>query len=97
MARPGADAPFVPNGESRRETAILLVGTADEYGIGQESIRATSAGFYITEELADLLYDESQPEPDPEPEPKAPAKKTSAKKSTAKKTSGNRAGKKNEE
>lgn len=58
MARPGADAPFVPNGESRRETAILLVGTADEFGISQDSIRATASGFFITEELADVLYDD---------------------------------------
>jgi len=84
MTRPGIDSPFVPNGESRRETAILLVGTADEYGIDQRSIRSVSGGFYISEELADVLFaedDVEQPEEAPAPE----AKPT--------KTSGNRAAK----
>lgn len=53
---PGADAPFVPNGASRRETAILLVGTAEEHGIDQRSIRATPSGFFVSEELADILW-----------------------------------------
>lgn len=47
---------FVPNGPNRQETAVLLVGTADEHGIDQRSIRSVSSGFYITEELADLIY-----------------------------------------
>ena len=75
--RPGQSAPFVPNGESRKETAVLLVGTAAEYGIDQRAIRATSGGFYISDELADLLYDESAEEAVPEPEPESPIKNTS--------------------
>lgn len=51
--------PFVPNGLSRRETAILLVGTADEFGLPQRDIKARMGGFEITEELADVLYTES--------------------------------------
>lgn len=78
---------FVPNGDNRRETAILLVGTAREFGIDQRSIRTASGGFYITEDLADVLYDESeQDEPEPAPEDKGTTK-----------TSGNRAAKKNSE
>lgn len=52
------DFVFVPNGENRRETAIMLVGAADEYGVSQRSIRTTSTGFFITRELADILGDE---------------------------------------
>lgn len=84
---------FVPNGDSRKNTAILLVGTADEYGIGQESIRAVGAGFYITEELASIISEDTA-----EAEPKADSKsdtKSTAKKAASKKTSGNRAAKKN--
>lgn len=83
---------FVPNGDSRRDTAIVLVGTADEFGIDQRSIKTAPGGFYITNELAALVYDEDeleQPEPEPEPEPK----KTARKSTSTKKTSGNRAAK----
>lgn len=54
---------FVPDGDSRQQTAVLLVGTATEYGIDQHSIKAVPGGFRITEELADVLYDESTQEP----------------------------------
>lgn len=57
---------FVPNGESRYETAVLLVGTADEHGIRQQDVQASNGGFFITEELADLVYEGQVPE---EPEP----------------------------
>lgn len=80
---------FVPENtmDTRKETAVLLVGTAREFGISQRSIQSTYGGFWITQELADVLYDESeQDEPEvsgnPEPEPV-----------TKKKTSGNRAAK----
>lgn len=93
---------FVPNGDSRTETAVLLVGTAREYGIDQRGIAAVRGGFRISQALADVLYDEDQQEPDqaaeaqetepevaPEPEEtvKPPAKRTT------KKASGNRAAK----
>ena len=58
MLGQGGLTAFVPNGDSRQETAILLVGTASEYGIDQREIRATSGGFYISDRLADLLVDE---------------------------------------
>lgn len=54
-----SDRIFVPNGESRLDTAILLVGTADEFGISQRDIQTTPAGFYISEELDAVLYSEA--------------------------------------
>lgn len=42
----------------RQETAVLLTGTAREFGIDQHAIKTTSAGFVITDELMDVLYDE---------------------------------------
>lgn len=68
MPRPELSV-FVPNGDSRQDTVVLLVGTADEFGVSQKSIKATRSGFYITEELADLLdgsADEGYSEDDPE-------------------------------
>lgn len=53
------DLIFVPDGGSRKNTAVLLVGTAEEFGLDQRSIRAAQGGFWITEELADVLYHES--------------------------------------
>lgn len=50
---------FIPNGASRQQTAILLTGTASEFGINQRSIRAAKGGFHISDELARVLYDES--------------------------------------
>jgi hypothetical protein len=58
---------FVPNGNSRKDTAVLLVGTATEYGIHQHSIKAVGGGFRITQELADVLYDESTDDNTTEP------------------------------
>lgn len=59
---------FVPNGESRHETAVLLVGTADEFGIDQRSILPAAGGFHITEEMAEALGAEPVPdEPTEEP------------------------------
>lgn len=90
---------FVENGESRRDTAILLVGTADEFGIDQRDVRAVRGGFRISQAMADVLYDEreqtedeqaegTEPEDEQPEEPKAPAKR-----SRSKKTSGDRAAK----
>ena len=66
---------FVPNGKSRTETAILLVGTAREYGIDQREIRATATGFHISDRLAELVY--------PEPKKSSGNRAAKGKKSTA--------------
>lgn len=59
---------FVPDGDSRQETAVLLVGTADEFGIHQRSIQPTRGGFNITDEMAEALGAEPAPdEPVEEP------------------------------
>ena len=55
--RPGLSA-FVPKGDDRRATARALVELADEHNIPQTSIQSANDGFYITDELADVLYDE---------------------------------------
>ena len=80
---------FVPNDTAgdRKNTAILLIGTAREFGVDTRAVKATQGGFFITAELADLVFDETEPEPEPEPKP--------AKKAAPKKTSGNRAEKNN--
>lgn len=78
---------FVPNGESRKETAILLVGTAEEFGVSQNDVKASNGGFFITEALADILDGAGQPDA-VEPEAGEPEKT-----STTKKTSGDRAAK----
>ena len=49
---------FIENGEDRRETAVLLVGTAQEFMIPASDILPTPKGFWITERLADILVDE---------------------------------------
>lgn len=60
MTRPTKSDPFVPNGESRRDTLTLLLGTAQEYGIDAHAVKSDPGrtGFYVTQELADLLYEE---------------------------------------
>lgn len=68
--------------ENRKETAILLVGTAAEYGLPQADIKPVYDGFLITEELMLVVYPDDEAEAPEEP---------------AKKTSGNRAAKKNSE
>lgn len=89
---------FVPDVGQRKETAILLVGTAKEAGIDPRSIKMVQGGFWITEELADLVFEDGgaeaqteevqtaqDPEPEEKPKPKA--------KSSKKKASGDRAAK----
>lgn len=81
---------FVPDsaGGTRQETAALLVGTAQEFSMDVRVVKATDGGFFITDELAAMVYGEPEPEPEAEPEP-SPAKK---RKTTTNKSSGNRAG-----
>lgn len=55
---------FVPNGDSREDTAVLLTGTAREYKIDQREIKATNGGFFISDRLADIVYDGEVPEED---------------------------------
>jgi hypothetical protein len=66
---------------TRRDTAALLVGTAQEFNIDQHDIKSASGGFYITDRLADVLDAESD-------EPEVSGNQTSTK------TSGDRAAKK---
>jgi hypothetical protein len=88
---------FVPNGDNRRDTATILLGTAQEHGLDDSrEVVAVQGGFYISDKLADVLYDEGvseEPEPKPESKPKAKAKK----RTTTTKTSGNRAAKNDSE
>lgn len=51
---------FIPanTAGSRKDTAVLLVGTATEYGLDQHSILAAQGGFWITPELADLAFED---------------------------------------
>jgi hypothetical protein len=73
---------FVPDGESRRDTAIILIGSAREYGLDDaKAVQAARGGFYISDELADLLNAEQEAEPGKQS------------RSPRKKTSGNRAAK----
>lgn len=51
---------FVHNGVSRATTAVLLVGTASEYGVDQREIRVVRGGFEISERLAGLVYPENK-------------------------------------
>lgn len=94
---------FVPNGDSRKDTAIVLIGTAQEHDLDDSrEVAAVQGGFYISDALADVLnalaeaeakssqkQAENQIEPEPEP------KKAAPKKTATKKTSGNRAVKQN--
>lgn len=57
MGRGGLSA-FVPNGDNRKDTAILLVGLVREHGLSHRSIQVTPSGFYVSDELADILESE---------------------------------------
>lgn len=48
---------FVPNGDSRQATAVLLTGTAREYDIDQREVKAVNGGFFISDRLADIVYE----------------------------------------
>lgn len=81
---------FVPSGTfgSRQETATALVGAADEFGLNQRDIRSAQGGFWITESLADKVFndvdesddvvddvvvdDDADNDPSGEPETKTP-------------------------
>jgi hypothetical protein len=56
--RPGLTA-FVPKGDDKRATARALVDLATANGMDTSLIQSANDGFYITDELADVLYDES--------------------------------------
>lgn len=51
---------FVPDATfgGRRDTAIALTGAADEFGISQRAVKATAGGFRITDELANLVFED---------------------------------------
>jgi hypothetical protein len=54
---------FVPNGESRMDTAVLLCGTMSEFGLSHRSVKAVRGGFYISPELAGILDTEKTSKP----------------------------------
>ena len=96
---------FVPNGSAlaatpdqpltRRDLAVVLVGSAEEYGFDQRSIRTTPNGFYVSDEQYKLLFEdgvetETEPRAEAEPAPEKPAPKRRARST---KTSGSRAAK----
>lgn len=60
-------------GENRSETAILLLASAEKLGLPAESVRTSSDGFVVSEELADDAGFGEKPE-------KPAAKKAAAKK-----------------
>lgn len=70
---------FVPNGDSRKDTLTILLGTAAEHGLDARNIKSSPSrdGFRITDELADVLYEDDQPTDtsDEAPAPKAKKKK----------------------
>lgn len=52
---------FVPNGESRKDTATLLLGAALDNGLDEtRAVVAVQDGFYISDELADALGGEGE-------------------------------------
>lgn len=68
---------FVPNDTAgtRTDTAVLLVGTAHEHDIDQRDIASTTGGYWITDRLAALVFEEgdeadAEPETEPDTEPK---------------------------
>lgn len=78
----------IPFGDDPRETALLLLGAAEDEGLEQEIVRTDGEGnFYAPREVAEAAgveFDDPDAEADADAEP-APAKKAAAKK-TAKKS-----------
>lgn len=101
---PGGLTAFVEStGADRRDTATILIGTAREAGLDDtQHVKSTTGGFYISDRLADILYDEDaegdeevsgnqsdeDEEPETEEEPEAPKARR-----RNKKASGDRAAK----
>jgi hypothetical protein len=75
---------FIPDGGDRKATAYVLVEAAEQNGLPQSHVRsdASRRGFWISDALADIVYDDSAEE---EPAPKTPAKAPAKTGSTAKK------------
>ena len=47
---------FVPNGDSRRDTAVLLLDAARDNGLDEtRAVVAAQGGFYVSDDLADAL------------------------------------------
>lgn len=61
---------FVPHEGEVAETAVLLTGTATEFDIPQSHIRSdlSRGGFWISDQLADIVYDEADTETPDSPE-----------------------------
>lgn len=102
---PGGLTAFVEStGADRRDTAIILIGTAREAGLDdQHHVKSTTGGYYISDELADILYDEdaegdeevsgNESDEDEEQETEEPTEAPKTRSKRAKKASGDRAAK----
>lgn len=72
----------IPFGENTKDVATLLLAAAEKLELPAESVRTTSDGFLVPEEVADLAGEDWEATPAEEPK-KAPAKKSTSKKSEA--------------
>lgn len=77
---------FVPNGHSREETAVLLLGSAAEFGFNPEVVKVVAGGFEVPDGLIEFIDEDDTPDP-------ADDSEDSPKTGRGKKTSGNRAAK----
>lgn len=92
--RDGENAPvldvFVPDQGDRSGMAAILVDSAEAHAMHQH-VKADAArgGFWISNDLADVVYadDEAEPEPAPETPDEAPAKTGSTTKNKSQKGS----------
>lgn len=88
---------------SRQDTAVLLVGTAREHGLTvRHHVSSAQGGYFITDELASLVYDGTEDtgvedtegvSGNGDTEETKDTEKVEATAKTTKKTSGNRAAK----
>jgi hypothetical protein len=59
---------FVPEGDSRRDTAILLLGAALDAGLDDSaSVASTQGGYWISDELAEALGEDQDTNTTEEP------------------------------
>lgn len=71
---------FVSDGDSRQDTAVLLLDAQEKLGLEVGVVQSTEGGFNVPQEVADKAGADYEGK-------KKPAKKTAAKKTAAKKSS----------